>query len=129
MLRSSIHSVVLLALQRKYVHCNYFNVDPNRLNKYLNVFPVFARSQSFMMHVRERFDKFKLDEKEYALYATILIISAANKYLKNFENIAEIRHQLGEALRKYMNGRTILILLLFNLQIFIFIIKKKYFNS
>ena len=104
MIKSSIHSVVLLSLQRSCKFYNYFNLDKQKLETYLKLFPVFMRSGEFMKNIHEKFRKFELDDKEYSLYTTILIISAANKYLKQFEKISEIRHELGEALRKYMKG-------------------------
>jgi hypothetical protein len=105
MIKSSIHAVVLISLQRKCDHYNYFNTDQAKLEKYLKLFPVFGRSSQMMKSVHEKFDKFKLDEKEYSIYTTILIISTANKYLEEYGKIMNVREQLGIALRKYMNGR------------------------
>jgi hypothetical protein len=104
MIKSSIHAVVLVSLQRKCDHYNYFNTDQTKLDRYLKVFPVFGRTTQMMKNLHEKFEKFKLDDKEYAIYTTIMIISTANKHLDEYAKVMSVREQLGVALRKYMNG-------------------------
>ncbi len=58
-----------------------------------------------MKTIHEKFDKFKLDEKEYGLYSALLVISTASKNLKDYDKIMEIRENIGMALRKYMFGK------------------------
>jgi hypothetical protein len=113
MIKSSIHSVVLISIQRKCDHYNYFNMDQIKLDKYLKLFPVFVRTNHMMQKVHEKFEKFKLDDKEYSIYTTILIISTANKYLDEYDKITKVREDLGVALRKYMNGKRLFIFLRF----------------
>jgi hypothetical protein len=105
LIKCSIHSVVLLALQRKCEHFNYFNCEPSKLEQFLKIFPVFARTGIFMKSINEKFEKFKLDDKEYALYSALLVISTASKYLKDYDKIMEIREDIGTALRLYMFAR------------------------
>jgi hypothetical protein len=58
-----------------------------------------------MKCLHEKFDKYKLDDKEYAIYSTLLIISTASKRLKDYDKIMDIREKLGTALRLYMTAR------------------------
>ncbi len=104
MIKSSIHAVVLMSL-RKCDHNNYFNIEQLKLDKYLALFPIFVRSSQMMKSIHDRFEKFQLDEKEYSIYTTILIISTANKYLNEYDKIMNVRERLGIALRKYMKGK------------------------
>ncbi len=103
--KSSIHSVVLLSLQRKCDHYNYFNCDQLKLEKYLKIFPILQHASKLMKSLHEKFEKFKLDDKEYAIYSTLLIISTASKNLKDYDRIMDIRERLGTALRQYMIAR------------------------
>ncbi len=102
MIKSSIHAVVLISLQRQCDYCNYFNMNQAKLDKYLKLFPIFSRSIQMMKSVHEKFKKFDLDDKEYSIYTTILVISTGNKYLEEYDKIMDVREQLGIALRKYM---------------------------
>jgi hypothetical protein len=104
MIKSSIHAVVLMSL-RKCDHNNYFNIEQLKLDKYLALFPVFGRSSQMMRSVHDKFEKFQLDDKEYSIFTTILVISTANKYLDEYDKIMDVRERLGIALRKYMNGK------------------------
>ena len=74
------------------------------MEKYIKVFPIFSRTGQFMKTLHEKFEKFKLDDKEYAIYSAILIISTASKYLQDYDRIMDIRERLGSALRQYMFG-------------------------
>ncbi len=62
-------------------------------------------ANKFMKCLHEKFDKYKLDDKEYAIYSTLLIISTASKRLKDYDKIMDIREKLGTALRLYMTAR------------------------
>lgn len=75
LVKSSIHSVILLSIQRRCDHYNYFNCDQSKFERYLKVLPVFSKVNMFMKLIHEKFEKFKLDDKEYALYTTLLIVS------------------------------------------------------
>ncbi len=75
LIKNSIHSVIVLVLQNNCNFCNYFNCEEALFEKFLKYFPVFVRSCDFMRRMRETFISLKLDDIEYALYSTLLIIS------------------------------------------------------
>jgi len=75
LIKCSIHSVVLLSLQRKCDHFNYFNGEQAKIERFHKEFPILFRTNYFMKTINEKFEKFKLDEKEYALYSALLVIS------------------------------------------------------
>ena len=68
----------MLSLQRKCENYNYFNCDQVKLENFLKIFPVFYKTSQFMKTIHEKFEKFKLDDKEYALYSALLVISSGN---------------------------------------------------
>lgn len=105
LVKCSIHSVILLSIQRKCDHYNYFNCDQYKLENFLKRMPRFQFTSYFMKTIHEKFEKFKLDEKEYGLYSALLVISTASKNLKDYDKIMEIRENIGTALRKYMFAR------------------------
>jgi hypothetical protein len=105
LVKCSIHSVIILSLQRNCTHYNYFNCDQINFERFQQQFPIFYKTCSFMKSVHDKFDKFKLDEKEYALYSAILVISTASKYLSDYDKIIEIREKIGNVLRQYMLGK------------------------
>jgi hypothetical protein len=105
LVKCSIHSVILLSIQRKCDHYNYFNCDQYKLENFLKRMPRFSFTSYFMKTIHEKFEKFKLDEKEYGLYSALLVISTASKNLKDYDKIMEIRENIGTALRKYMFGK------------------------
>jgi hypothetical protein len=76
LVKSSIHSVILLSLQRKYTSsANYFNCDQVKMDKYMRIFPIFYKANLFMKNIHDKFEKYKLDDKEYALLAALLFVS------------------------------------------------------
>ena len=85
LIKCSIHSVIMLSLQRKCENYNYFNCDQTKLENYIKIFPIFYKTSQFMKAIHEKFEKFKLDDKEYALYSALLVISTG----KNFSFIFE----------------------------------------
>ena len=78
LVKCSIHSVVLLSLQRKCENFNYFNKEQSKVERFHKEFPILLRTYNFMRTINEKFEKFKLDEKEYALYSALLVISTGN---------------------------------------------------
>ena len=75
LIKCSIHSVILLSLQRNCDHFNYFNEEPSKIDRFQKDFPILLRTNYFMKTINEKFEKFKLDDKEYALYSALLVIS------------------------------------------------------
>lgn len=75
LVRCSIHSVVLLSMQRKCNYFNYFNGDGSKLEKLIKCLPKFVITSQFMKTIHDKFDKFKLDDKEYGLYTALLVVS------------------------------------------------------
>jgi hypothetical protein len=87
LVKSSIHSVILLSLQRKYTSsANYFNCDPVKMEKYMRIFPIFYKANLFMKNIHDKFEKYKLDDKEYALLAALLFVSVGKIILVNSIN-------------------------------------------
>lgn len=85
LVKCSIHSVILLSIQRKCDHYNYFNCDQYKLENFLKRMPRFSFTSYFMKTIHEKFEKFKLDEKEYGLYSALLVISTgkfANRFIR-----------------------------------------------
>jgi len=80
LIKCSIHSVVLLSLQRNCDHFNYFNGEQAKIERYQKEFPILIRTNYFMKTINEKFEKFKLDEKEYALYSALLVISTGETF-------------------------------------------------
>ncbi|CAF0776371.1 unnamed protein product [Brachionus calyciflorus] len=105
LIKCSIHSVIMLSLQRKCENYNYFNCDQAKFENYTKIFPIFYKTSQFMKTIHEKFEKFKLDDKEYALYTALLVISTSSKYLKDYHSITEKRDEIGTALRQYMFTR------------------------
>lgn len=83
LVKCSIHSVILLSIQRKCDHYNYFNCDQYKLETFLKRMPRFSFTSYFMKTIHEKFDKFKLDEKEYGLYSALLVISTGESTSRN----------------------------------------------
>ncbi len=126
--KNSIHSVVILILLNNCNFLNYFNCEETMFQKFLKFFPVFLRSCDFMRRMRDTFVGFKLDDIEYALYASLLIISPgkmsikqfdivlwnyyigfsfeskASQNLGRFDKVSEMRERVAECLHKYMLG-------------------------
>ena len=75
LVKCSIHSVVLLSIQRRCNFCNYFNCDTQKLDKFLKKLPKLGFTTYFMKSIHDKFEKFKLDDKEYGLYSALLVIS------------------------------------------------------
>lgn len=105
LVKCSIHSIILLSIQRRCNHLNYFNCDPAKFERFLKKLPNFSVTTCFMKSVREKFDKYKLDDKEYALYSALILISTSCQNLNNYDQVNEIRENIGNALRKYMIGK------------------------
>ena len=81
LVKCSIHSVVLLSLQRKCDNFNYFNGEQAKIERFHKEFPILFRTNYFMKTINDKFEKFKLDEKEYALYSALLVISTGKTSL------------------------------------------------
>jgi hypothetical protein len=78
LVRCSIHSVVFLSIQRKCNYFNYFNCDPAKFEKFKMLInhPKFHYHAQFMKTIHDKFEKVKLDDKEYGLYTALLVVSA-----------------------------------------------------
>lgn len=106
LIKSSVHSVVILSIQRKCDYNNYFNADQVKMDKILRLFGSFGDATVRFKNVRDRFEhEFKLDEKEYALYSALMVINTANRKLKDYDSVSNMRDSLGTAFRLYMQRK------------------------
>ena len=84
LVKCSIHSVTLLSLQKHAQTTNYFNYEQAKIEKYYKEFPIVFKANSFMKTIHEKFKKFELDDKEYALYSALLVISTGMVFILSF---------------------------------------------
>ena len=59
-------------MHRGCEYLNYFNAEPKKLDKYMNMFSCFGDANVSMKHVRDKFEKYRLDDKEVALFLATL---------------------------------------------------------
>jgi len=106
LIKSSIHSIIILCLQHS-THTflwNYFNVIDQKFHEQ------FQQFFPFIEHIRSDADKIqtyiyslKLDEKEFSLLLSLLIISTSNIRLNDFLLIDSTQTELTCALCDYMD--------------------------
>ena len=78
LVKSSIHSLIILCLHRlnNSFIWNYFNVIDNKLNEeFEKLFPFIKTIRSDIEKIQIYFSALKLDEKEFSLFLSLLIIS------------------------------------------------------
>ena len=110
LVKSSIHSLIILCLQRVTTHqqqssfWNYFNVLDQRSNdEFRKLFPFIESIRSDVEKIQLYLSNLKLDEKEFALFLSLLIISTSNIHLNDFLLIDSTQTELTCALCDYMD--------------------------
>ncbi len=77
LIKCSIHSIILLCLQRlnNLFLWNYFNIFDQKLNKqFQEFFPFIENIRSDVDQIQTYISSLKLDEKEFSLLLSLLII-------------------------------------------------------
>lgn len=106
LVKSSIHSLIILCLQRlnNSLNWNYFHVQDQSL------YEDFRKYFPFIEHIRPDIEKIqyylfllKLDEKEFALLLSLLILSTSNNQLNDFLIIDSTQTDITCALCDYMD--------------------------
>jgi hypothetical protein len=108
LIKSSIHSIILLCLQRlnNSFIWNYFNIFDQKLNKqFQEYFPFIEHIRSDVDQIQIYISSLKLDEKEFSLFLSLLIISTSNICLNEFLLIDSIQTELTCALCDYMDNK------------------------
>ncbi|CAF0931697.1 unnamed protein product [Didymodactylos carnosus] len=105
LVQSSIHSVVIMTLQRvNSFSWNYFNADDHKLiNQLHQLFPFIKRIQTDADKIQSYVKFLKLDEKEFALLLSLLIMSTVNIRSDDFTLIDTAQTDLTCALCDYMD--------------------------
>jgi len=108
LIKCSIHSIILLCLQRlnNLFLWNYFNIFDQKLNKqFQEFFPFIENIRSDIDQIQTYISSLKLDEKEFSLLLSLLIISTSNIHLNEFLLIDSIQTELTCALCDYMDNK------------------------
>jgi hypothetical protein len=108
LIKCSIHSIILLCLQRlnNLFLWNYFNIFDQKLNKqFQEFFPFIENIRSNVDQIQTYISSLKLDEKEFSLLLSLLIISTSNIHLNEFLVIDSIQTELTCALCDYMDNK------------------------
>jgi hypothetical protein len=108
LIKSSIHSLIILCLQRlNNSHLwNYFNVHDQKLHEeFQELFPFIEQIRSHVEQIQRYIYSLKLDEKEFSLFISLLIISTSNICLNDFLLIDSIQTELTCALCDYMDNK------------------------
>jgi hypothetical protein len=106
LVKSSIHSLIILCSQRLSHPSvwNYFHVTDRQLNEeYQQLFPFIENIRHDVEKIHMYIASLKLDEKEFALLLSLLIISTSNIYLTDFLLIDATQTELTCALCDYMD--------------------------
>ncbi|CAF1146014.1 unnamed protein product [Adineta steineri] len=106
LVKSSIHSLIILCLQRLN-NCflfNYFNTIDDKLNnEFEKLFPFIKTNYSDIEKIQIYTSSLKLDEKEFSLLLSLLLVSTGNTYLNDFLLIDSTQTQLTILLSDYMD--------------------------
>ena len=87
---NSIHSIRLLQIAcNSNNNSNYFGCDTKTFEQITQVFPVFLEIMPYLNSLAELIKSFKLDMKEFALYAALLAYSSGkySNYLNSLNLI------------------------------------------
>lgn len=107
LVKSSIHSLIILCLQHLNINpsqWNYFNVLDQRYHEeFQKFFPFIETIRSDVEKIQNYLCNLKLDEKEFALFLSLLIISTSNIHLNDFLLIDSTQSELTCALCDYMD--------------------------
>jgi len=106
LVKSSIHSLIILCLQRSNnsSNWNYFNVhDANLYEDFRKYFPFIEQIRSDIEKIQYYLFLLKLDEKEFALLLSLLILSTSNNQLNDFLIIDSTQTEITCALCDYMD--------------------------
>jgi len=106
LIKSSIHSSIILCLLRlnNSFIWNYFNVIDENLNEeFQQLFPFIESIRGDVEKIQICISSLKLDEKEFSLFLSLLIISTSNIYLNDFLLIDSTQTELTCALCDYMD--------------------------
>jgi hypothetical protein len=106
LVKSSIHSLIILCLQRlnNSFIWNYFNVLDKNLNKELEkIFPFIENIRNDVDKIQILISSLKLDEKEFSLLLSLILISTSNIHLNDFLLIDSKQTELTCALCDYMD--------------------------
>lgn len=106
LVKSSIHSLILLCLQRlnNCLIWNYFNVIDDKLNEeFQKYFPFIENIRSDVEKIQNLIFSLKLDEKEFSLFLSLLLISTSNINLNDFLLIDSTQTEITCALCDYMD--------------------------
>jgi hypothetical protein len=106
LVKSSIHSLIILCLQRlnKTFIWNYFNVIDQNLNEeFQKLFPFIENIRNDVEKIQISINSLKLDEKEFSLLLSLLLISTSNIRLNDFLLIDSTQTELTCALCDYMD--------------------------
>lgn len=83
LIRSSIHCIILLCLQHATtdLQWNYFNVVESKFHEQCQqLFPFIEYIRMDVEKIHTYLDSLKLDEKEFALFLSLLIVSTGNDH-------------------------------------------------
>jgi hypothetical protein len=106
LVKSSIHSLIILCLQRlnNSFIWNYFNVIDQNLNEeYQKLFPFIENIRNDVEKIQLTINSLKLDEKEFSLLLSLILISTSNIRLNDFLLIDSTQTELTCALCDYMD--------------------------
>ncbi|CAF2073407.1 unnamed protein product [Rotaria magnacalcarata] len=108
LIKSSIHSIIILCLQHLNNSSiwNYFNVIDQKMNEeFQQIFPFIEHIRSDGEKIQSYIYSLKLDEKEFSLLLSLLIISTSNVHLNDFLLIDSTQTELTCALCDYMDNK------------------------
>ncbi|CAF1352745.1 unnamed protein product [Adineta steineri] len=108
LIKSSIHSIIILCLQHtnnnNLFQWNYFNIaDQKFYEQFQQLFPFIEYIRSDAEKIQTYIYSLKLDEKEFSLLLSLLIISTSNSRLNDFLLIDTTQTELTCALVDYMD--------------------------
>jgi ligand-binding domain of hormone receptor len=106
LVKSSIHSLIILCLQRLNNSSiwNYFNVIDKKLNdEFEKFFPFIKNIHSDIDKIYFYISSLKLDEKEFSLFLSLIIISTSNIHLNEFLLIDSTQTEITCILCDYMD--------------------------
>jgi hypothetical protein len=106
LVKSSIHSLIILCLQglNNTFLWNYFHCIDQKLNEeFQKLFPFIEYIRSDVEKIQIYLTSLKLDEKEFSLLLSLLIISTSNIRLNDFLLIDSTQTELTCALCDYMD--------------------------
>ncbi|CAF1025086.1 unnamed protein product [Adineta ricciae] len=106
LIKSSIHSIVILCLQHTYPSSlwNYFNtIDEKFHDECQKLFPFIEYIRTDVEKLQTYMYALRLDEKELSLFLSLLIISTSNIRLNDFLLIDSTQTELTCALCDYMD--------------------------